>query len=72
MTLSGKIIGSIALIGVIYSIVRLFEGGSGGGSLENAYVGIMYTIVAVFISSLLSVIINRKRLKEKEEEVYLR
>jgi hypothetical protein len=71
MTLSRKIIGSIAVIGIVYSIIRLFEGGTGGGSFENAFAGILYTVLAVFIASLISVIVSRKNLTDNKEEIYV-
>jgi hypothetical protein len=71
MTPSKKIIGSIAIIGVLYSVIRLFESGNGGASLENAFAGIMYTVLAVFIASTVVIVANRKNLSDRREEVYL-
>jgi hypothetical protein len=71
MPLSTKIIGLIALTGILYSIIKLFESGTGGGALENAFAGILYTTVAVFVASLVSIIIHRKSIKDRKEEVYI-
>ena len=71
MALSTKIIGSIAIIGILYSIIRLFESGTGGGSFENAFAGILCTVLAIFAASVVSIILNRKNLAARKEEIYL-
>jgi hypothetical protein len=71
MTLSKRIIGSIACIGVLYSVIRLFESGNGGASFENAFAGIMYTVLAVFIASTVVILVNRKNLSDRKEKIYL-
>ena len=71
MTVSRKIIAGIALIGIGYSLFRLTESSTGGGSFENAIKGIIYTVFAVFIASFISLIIYRKSLNERKDEMLM-
>lgn len=57
-----KFLFSILVLGIIYSVIRLSIGKNGSG-LDDSIDGIIYTSVFLFLSSLIIIIFNYKKLK---------
>jgi hypothetical protein len=63
MKASTKIQLSIIILGILYCIYSIVND-HGGSSLEDVWVGIVYTSILIFITALITIIIKRRNLKD--------
>lgn len=64
MKRSTKFLSSILILGILYSIYKLFNG-EGGGGLDDFFDGLVHTSLLLFFASLTMIVFNIRHLKKQ-------